>query len=137
MKLSEAIRAGAARVGWRQCRYSFFSESISGQIHACALGAGYLGQTGLEAEGIDPGICWSDLIETRFDDCPEIHACPVHDCDVVLGIDDPDAFVIISHLNDEHRWTFLKIAAWLEVEEAKQARESDHVMAGAEVSFNL
>ena len=87
MKLSEALRKGAEKVGWRQARFFMFRDKNGNEIYgsvtnpknvhrACALGCIYLG-------GYRGGPIWEK------------------------GLD-------IAAKNDYQRWPLAKIADWLE-----------------------
>jgi hypothetical protein len=106
-ELAAFIRAGAARR-----EEQAFGDYFKGRHASCALGAAYEGMYRLpdNPDGTRPT---KDL--EWFFDCLEgtIRRCPAEGCRKRLSLAS-----ILVHLNDDHRWTRERIAAWLEDEHA-------------------
>jgi hypothetical protein len=106
-ELAAFIRAGAARR-----EEQAFGDYFKGRHASCALGAAYEGMYRLpdNADGTRPtrDLEW-------FFDCLEgtVRRCPADGCLKRLSLAS-----ILVHLNDHHRWTRDRIAAWLEGEQA-------------------
>lgn len=102
-ELAAAILSGAASRP-EQAVGSYYEG-----LHAsCALGAAYEGMYRLpaEAEGVHPRDLWRlfDCLENSLRRCPE--GCRKR---ISLG-------AMILHLNDDHRWSRERIAAWVSPE---------------------
>jgi len=109
--LAEAIRHGADRRPEQA-----FGDYFHGRHASCALGAAYEGMYRLpdDMQGRRPT---KDL--DAFFDCLEgtVRACPAEGCRKVITL-----AALIVHLNDAHRWSRERIAAWI-ADERVPARE--------------
>lgn len=123
MKFSEAIRLGAMLKpqGFR---------SIAANERTCAFGAAY------EAVGILTAFLGTkdydrrrDLVYGAFPIIPKLP----HKCFVCRAFALPDG-VIVTHLNDQHRWTREQIADWIEKIEQQQAQPEIPQPASVEAS---
>jgi hypothetical protein len=112
MRLSEAIRLGSMLKP--QGFYELWVPSMHTPQSSCALGAAY------DAFGYRPGV-WPKTIELPMDVerllyergvCP---ACGEHTSVVNR---------IITHLNDNHRWSREQIANWVEMIEPADDRRA-------------
>lgn len=107
MKLSEAIRLGAMLRP-----QGYYAMSDDGRT--CAYGAAY------EAVGfvIDDETRWpaAELIYATFP-LIAVLTMPCPEC----GQDAPAPGMVVTHLNDRHRWTREDIADWVETIEAQHA----------------
>lgn len=98
MKLSEAVRKGA--IGRKQCRGMFFAR---GTDSCCALGAAIIGKFGDSRTSLSYVNLISEYPQLRTKEVTHpisLKVQPLND--------------IITNLNDDHGWSFEKIALWLE-----------------------
>jgi len=101
-ELAKAISQGSSRRPEQA-----FGSYFVGRSASCALGAAYEGLYRLPEEA---GQIHPKRLERLFD-CLEgtIRACPEEGCRKRLML-----AAIIVHLNDDHRWSRERIAAWVE-----------------------
>lgn len=115
MRLSEAIRAGAA-TGVRQIKDRLVDYD-SGGHDVCAMGAAWIG-VGLKRVILNPidmtcpDEVWPAESAISFDGI-----CPIENCAHDFGFC-RTIFSYIAHLNDWHIWTFDQIADWVQAQEA-------------------
>jgi hypothetical protein len=99
-ELAAAILEGAARRPQQAVGHYY-----QGPHASCALGAAYEGIHRLpaEAEGVRPRDLWRlfDCLEYTLRSCPE-------GCRKRISL-----AAMILHLNDDHRWSRERIAAWV------------------------
>lgn len=105
MKLSEAIRLGA------MLGPQVFEVMFDGRGGSCALGAADL--------AINVKICgdWPDAFWRTVDSISECPACGIKSGHQFGGY-------IITHLNDDHRWTRAAIADFVELHEPMESAEA-------------
>ena len=114
MRLSDAIRLGA-----------MMKPQAFGHLHdpltkgTCALGAAHdaMGLLRLTSAGYCKAVpeVWEAAFDTVIVGCPE---CRMHHRKVM----------ILTHLNDDHRWTRERIADWAEaIENAQEAAKPEQV----------
>lgn len=104
MKLSEAIRLG-----------SLTGPQIRGHLYdgkggSCALGGVF--------SAIGVALCEEEDSPHLHDFWPWVDA--PHRCPECNGLEPRVTFIISNHLNDDHRWTREKIAAWVASIEPKE-----------------
>jgi hypothetical protein len=131
MNLSDAIREGCKIAPvqlYRQFfdrfselgRFAFFSVPKG----ACALGAALYGSGGFNdvfaSEMRHPGAEAS----SRFPILLSLTICPTAACPLFVGGTTLELGNVVTHLNDEHRWTREAIAMWVETLEQKIDEEA-------------
>jgi len=93
IKLSDAIVLGS------MSGPQVFGRLSSTEAGNCAAGAG-LGAVGMSDKVATEEFPWKWTMEGS-------HVCP--ECNVQVG----SPYVVITHLNDKHRWTRTRIAGWV------------------------
>ncbi len=100
IRFSEAVRLGAMLT--KQARGDYFRYGRGGEVVAtCAYGAALLAVGAADKENRDSQPRWPYM--------RRLAVCPARGCGEVHRRSD-----LVMHLNDDHRWSRERIAAWVE-----------------------